>query len=297
MTDTNNEEPRGVLCGKGHRHASVEDVRACYQSEANASRTWDNPSGAPRVAPVAPDMSTGGRVRPSVATEDHRRVIHTSEPPTTAQRDAVRRLGGAIPEGATRLGASRIIDQLINARDERERRLKEQEDAEAQDKQAFHSTSLGIPAEMLFDIREGRYAVSRNGTNSLDFVRLSHVKAKPGKQVRFAGCLRVQTQHGDQLKDRAFISPKGEVRLTSQTMPADTLTQIFMLIIVSQRDAAIRYGREKGMCCRCGKQLTDERSRHYGIGPECEKHWPEVIDDTDEAEGVFIPGGIYEEAV
>jgi len=288
-------EPHGILCGKGHRHATVEAVRACYGSDANAARSWDSPSGMPRAVPVPPDMALAGATRPSVASGDTRRVIHTSAAPTDAQRDTVKRLGGTIPEDATRLRASQIIDRLIEMKETRDRRLKEQADEEDAAPK-FHSTSLGLPAEMLFSIREGRYAVSVEGTKRLDFVRISHIKARPGKQVRFAGCMRVQTQHGEQLKERAIISPKGEVRLMSQTMPAEYLTKIFMLIIVDQRSTAILYGREKGQCCRCGKQLTDERSRHYGIGPECEKHLPEIIDELDEAEGVYVPGQMLEEA-
>lgn len=29
------------------------------------------------------------------------------------------------------------------------------------------------------------------------------------------------------------------------------------------------YGREIGECGRCGRRLTDETSRNYGIGPDC----------------------------
>ena len=112
---------------------------------------------------------------------------------------------------------------------------------------------------------------------------------------RFEGMMLVQTQHGDALKKRAYISRDGKIYLMSDTMGADYLTQIFMGIITGQREAAILYGREKGMCCRCGKQLTDERSRHYGIGPECEKHWSEIIDEIDEAEGVYQPGQMLEQ--
>lgn len=33
--------------------------------------------------------------------------------------------------------------------------------------------------------------------------------------------------------------------------------------------AMIRYGRELGVCGRCGRELTDEESRAAGIGPVC----------------------------
>lgn len=37
------------------------------------------------------------------------------------------------------------------------------------------------------------------------------------------------------------------------------------------REAALRFGRETGICCMCGRGLTDEVSREAGIGPECAK--------------------------
>lgn len=287
----NNEEPKGILCGKGHRHATVASVKACYESEANASVTWDTPSGAPRAVPPAPVAVPRAPHAPSVAGSEGRRVVHTSAPMTEAQAATIKRLGGTISQDATRLRASQMIDSLLEAQAERERRLEADGgpvETEEESKQ-LHATSLGLPAEMLFGIRPGRYAVSTDGSNRFDFVRVMHVKQKPGKFTKHAGCMKIQTQHGEMLKERAIVSPIGQVVLTSNTMDATKLTAILMGIIIDQRGANIKYGREKGMCCRCGKTLTDERSRYYGIGPECEKSWPEIVDEVDENEGVFTP--------
>lgn len=287
----NNEEPRGILCGKGHRHATVAAVKACYESEANASVSWDTPSGQPRVAPKPPALAPRAPHAPSVAGSDGRRVVHTSAPMTEAQGATIKRLGGTVSDGMTRLQASQRIDSLLEAQAERERRLEADGGRveTVEEEKQLHATTLGLPAEMLFGIRPGRFAVSTDGSNRLDFVRVMHIKAKPGKYVRYAGFMKIQTQHGDMLKDRAVVSPKGEVVITSNSMDATKLTAILMGIIIDQRAANIKYGREKGMCCRCGKTLTDERSRYYGIGPECEKSWPEIVDEVNENEGEFTP--------
>lgn len=36
-------------------------------------------------------------------------------------------------------------------------------------------------------------------------------------------------------------------------------------------ESGIRFGQETGVCCRCGRGLTNEESREAGIGPECAK--------------------------
>jgi hypothetical protein len=47
---------------------------------------------------------------------------------------------------------------------------------------------------------------------------------------------------------------------------------LILAAIAEDRLAAEQlYGRELGKCSRCGRTLTDETSRAYGIGPECRK--------------------------
>lgn len=289
MTNYESPEPKGILCGNGHRHAGVAQVRACYFGKENPQEvTWASVAkeAGRAVPPSVPPA-------PSVAPALPPHVTRVSAPPTEAQRAAITRLGGRLASDANRLDASRMIDKLIENKAERERKLAEQVAREAsaeEEATKMHSTMFGLPAEILFDIREGRFAVSISGTKKLDFVRVSIVKPARSGHRRHVGAMRVQTQHSDSLKDRAFITRDGQVHLTSNTMTADYLTQIFMGIISGQRDSAILYGREKGQCCRCGRELTDERSRHYGIGPECEKHWEEIVSEIDEAEGVYAPG-------
>lgn len=254
-----------VRCGKGHVHPSVAAVKACYLKPV-----------AP-VAPPVPVRSATPGVRPH--------VTHVSEPPTPAQVAYVARLGGVLDPSATRLEASRIIDALLAARKSTVSPV-----AQPERKSTMQQSRIGIPVEMLFAIREGRWAVSPEGTTDLTFLRTHVIKPyKNGRSRAYQGWMKVQTQHSDDLIDRALISPQGEVKMVSHTMNSQRLTELLLTIITDQKAAAIRYGQAKEQCCHCGKTLTDERSRHYGIGPECEKGWPEVIDEVDANEGPFVP--------
>lgn len=47
--------------------------------------------------------------------------------------------------------------------------------------------------------------------------------------------------------------------------------QILKAIAKDPREAAIRYGKELGVCGICNTELTNEESRSYGIGPICRK--------------------------
>lgn len=129
-------------------------------------------------------------------------------------------------------------------------------------------------AKALFPkIPKGYYAVQSDGDQPLQFIRVSF----PNFGV-YKGWQKIQSQHGDRLETGVIISPQGE----AQVFRLATL-DAGMLIVADPVRAAIRYAREIGNCCRCNATLTDERSRYYGIGPECEKSWPDVIERVDES--------------
>lgn len=49
---------------------------------------------------------------------------------------------------------------------------------------------------------------------------------------------------------------------------------VLELIGKDPQGAGKKFGQEVGVCCRCGRSLTDETSRARGIGPDCaEKGW------------------------
>jgi hypothetical protein len=103
------------------------------------------------------------------------------------------------------------------------------------------------PAE-LADVPAGHYAVESTGHNDLAFYRVDCPT-----EGSYAGRVFVKLVvggHPDQNVARSHV--------------AGILERI-----AADSDAAARYGRELGRCCRCNRTLTDETSRSLGIGPEC----------------------------
>jgi hypothetical protein len=94
------------------------------------------------------------------------------------------------------------------------------------------------------EVADGRYAVEANGV-------LKFFKVKNG---RTPGMVFLDIQASDEwhsIRDRA------------------RRTSILAEIAKDPQAAMVRYGRELGICGRCGRTLTDEASRAAGIGPIC----------------------------
>ena len=143
-----------------------------------------------------------------------------------------------------------------------------------------------FPAELLFDMREGNYAVTLPDRDKLTFVRLNFVKPyRDGRVRKYQGCAVLSTQHGEQRIKRFVVRPDGKYRILSRGVSEHMAAALLGLIMSDPRGSAARYGQELGHCCRCGKALTDERSRYYGIGPECERSWPDLIAEIDDMRG------------
>lgn len=142
------------------------------------------------------------------------------------------------------------------------------------------------PLDMLNLVRAGRYAVPNLELTEYIFVRV----ARP-KTGRSAGQTIVQTRHGDAWTERLRYHSNG--RLVSRAR-ADVkgmdLSDVIIAIITDQTTAAIEYATRAGCCARCGKELTDDRSRFYGIGPECEKDWPHFTGQVEDKRGAYAPG-------
>lgn len=141
-------------------------------------------------------------------------------------------------------------------------------------------TSLTSPTSQLQSllplinlIPEGYFAVQLNGDAPLHFLRLFRPKSRANPKKNFT---KIQTVSGHNLHTVCIIYPDSRISIYSHSVVDDIL-----LILVDYRGAALRYAQEVGRCARCNFRLTDSRSRHYGIGPECEKHWPWMISQVD----------------
>lgn len=100
----------------------------------------------------------------------------------------------------------------------------------------FHS---GAPK-----VADGRYAVEHEGV-------LKFYKVKNGRKP---GYVFLDVQASDDW--HSIRTPR-------------RIHEILALIAEDELTAARRYGIELGKCSRCGRTLTDETSRAYGIGPDC----------------------------
>jgi hypothetical protein len=134
-----------------------------------------------------------------------------------------------------------------------------------------------IPLDMLETLPIGYYAVQQDTSKPMTFMRCSRDWNK-----KHMGWMKIQTQHGEELMPALTMAPVHQLYWYNMSIEMDLL-----LACVDPVQAAVRYGQEIGRCCRCNKELTDERSRWYSIGPECEQHWPKVILTIDETKGVF----------
>lgn len=133
--------------------------------------------------------------------------------------------------------------------------------------------------ELIKAVPDGYFAVQQADGLPVTFMRISRPK-----HGNYKGGTKVQTQHGENLVD-AWIWMDDRQRLFTPRGPWGDVEPQIMLLMADWQGSAMRYSRLIGKCCRCNKALTDERSRYFGIGPDCEQVWPWVIDAVNEANG------------
>lgn len=186
---------------------------------------------------------------------------HSHDVATDRQLEYIKLLGGdvSLAENYTKADASRYIDRLKGA-----------PVSQPATPRAVYKTK--VPLALLEFVEDGYYAVQPDSETAYVFLRVS----RPTRG-RMAGSLKVQTQHSDVLATEFVQWPSGEVSVYKRSIEDQIL-----LLLSDHHTAARNYGRHIGRCCRCNKTLTDERSRHYGIGPECEQYWPYIISLVDE---------------
>lgn len=143
---------------------------------------------------------------------------------------------------------------------------------------------LKTPRFMVEGMRKGRYAVEVHMPGEpVDWVFFWVNRPQSGPKE---GQIIIKTQHGENYSPFLTILPSGRTTVVRTDLKHD---QALLIACADPVSSAINYGRELGCCSSCGKELTDERSRYYSIGPECEKRWPEVIVQVDDQRGPFQP--------
>jgi len=130
---------------------------------------------------------------------------------------------------------------------------------------------------LLANVKDGYYAVELGdgGYNDLKFFRVSRPKTG-----QYAGTTKIQWQTADNWRIAILVRANGTYWKPSEIL--FSAEDYVLGLMVDATGCARRYAKEIDKCCRCNTTLTDERSRHYGIGPECEKYWPHIIQLVDE---------------
>lgn len=237
------------ICKNGaeHRHTTAEEARICWGLL---------PQPVPATVPVS------GPVRP---------YEHT-EPATASQLRYVQILGGDLTRATSmsKRDCSAYIDRLKSGKEKPV--TTPPPTAAIRD---YGNSPRKVPVELLKMVREGRYAVRPDSDTPWTFIRISIGKGRS----RWKDCIKVQTKHGPNLSEpKLIVYPSGQAQiLRGQYDIEDAL----LLIIADQQGAARNYAKVLGECARCGLDLTDPESRRIGVGPECVKHWPHMVELAD----------------
>ena len=192
---------------------------------------------------------------------------------TPAQIKFISDLGGDPSEHLTVSEASAYIKELKSAADQIRTATRAQTGSKSLEPQHVLTQFLSL----LESIPEGYYAVQPDTETPLTFLRLSRPKSK-ATNPRWQGSTKIQTIHGPNLDIAWACWPNGQVR---SYKPG--IEDKIMLLISNFQGAALRYAREVGHCARCNLRLTDEQSRRRGVGPECIKHAPWMLENDDQS--------------
>jgi len=200
---------------------------------------------------------------------------------SSRQLEYIEKLGGDIVKAykMTRKDASDYIAELRAKRPVPvEPPVTEEEEPAALSTIKSVDPRLALLNGLLENVRDGYYAVRADETDPMRFLRIS--RPKTGK---YAGSLKIQSRHSEALRDAVVIYRSTDWYFTTaHPWTNNEIIESLMLLVVDPVSAGQRYAKEIGHCARCNLKLTDDRSRYYGIGPDCEKIWTHWIDRVDE---------------
>lgn len=228
----------GIKCGNcRHYHETVQAVRACHMGQGEKVVTYEVTETEP-VAPSNPyNFQQAAKFQP-VATDKQRSYIRSL---------ATKR---AVPVAGSSTHEAYMIARLEDVEGGKTVLMREASEVISW----LHTLPLTgqakadpAPKATLPDVPAGRYAVVIDSVTKF-------FKVDRPTEGKWAGYTFLKIQASDELypvRDR------------------DTKRQVLELIAQDPKEAMLRYGREIGACGHCGRTLTDEQSRAYGIGPIC----------------------------
>lgn len=135
-------------------------------------------------------------------------------------------------------------------------------------------------------IPDGYFATQADDTATVDFLMLS----RPNRG-QYKDHIKVSTQHSENWMPRLALMPNGRWLVLDRSK-IDPL----MLVVADYRTCALRYAVELQHCWVCNTALTDDRSRHYLIGPICDKK-PQGVSWLEKVDNEFNGGLTYDDLV
>ena len=224
-----------IKCGgcKGY-HESLEIVKACCLGEEvdpALDLAYDAEGAYYEDQSSFQAQRAAARQEPP-ATERQRAFLHTLAAERPAWAD-VNNVHSDVIDRMTKQQASSFIKQALEVPKE--------------------NAGKPSPGKALFvtNVPEGHYAVdSETGNNDLDFFRVD--RPTEGKWEGYTFVKRVVGGHPD-------------YRIHGKEAQA----VLCRIEEAGVKEAALRYGKEIGRCCKCNRHLTDETSREFGMGPDC----------------------------
>lgn len=156
--------------------------------------------------------------------------------------------------------------------------------------------TLKLVKGLLDFVPDGYYAVQPDPADDkhCEFYRID--RPKPTAKSKWRGFTKIQRQigsgYGTRLDFVATVSPAGNwhfYRWQTRKLDIENLKSL----VADWRGCAMLYHEKIGTCMCCNATLTDDRSRWYGIGPECEKKtsWAWVIETVDDSDKGSFRGG------
>lgn len=248
MYNCTNKEPRGHF----HKHTTADEGRRCWFPPAAPIAA--SPPPPPAVVPVV-------QVQPSAP-------IHPNDQPgsiSARQKKIINNKGERWEVQWSYNEAYAFIDQLFKRdRAERQKPVKD--------------PRLDMIEGMLDLIPDGYYATAKNEGGHVAFIRLS----RPVKG-RYKGAIKIQSKHAERWAERLVKWPSGQWSNYRQ-IGEDDVVDLLLMVIADHKTCARRYSIENQSCCVCNTELTDDRSRHYLIGPICDKkpQWQHMIEQVDD---------------
>jgi hypothetical protein len=253
-----------------HWHMTKDESDQCIlvmrletaQRRAGHSSPVLAPQPATRpVVPMATTVPAPANVAP--ATPRYARSVSWRDDPSTpAQWRKVAAMGGDEnkAQGITKGECSDYIDALDRG------------EVDTEDPNQFKSQQAdeGL-VQLLLNIKDGYYAARQDDESPVIFFKVTRPNSG-----NYKGAFKVMTQHSEQWKLAYCYWPSKR-----ETVVRSDIKELMLLVMANMPKAAAFYAFEKNRCQICGKELTDDRSRYYGIGPDCGPRHPVVIEDID----------------